>query len=285
MISTKSTLVLAGGGVAGIAWETGFLLGLQDSAPGMVQRLLTHSTTLLGTSAGSTVAAQIASGNKLQELFDRQVTAATAELNVAIDLARLGGLMSDATQGAASPEQARQRLGAFAKEADTPPAAVRRDVIEGRLTTHKWSDWPLLIPAVDTDTGELRVFDNASGVNLVDAVAASCAVPGVWPPVEIEGHLYMDGGARSLANADLAAGAEQVLILVPSPAESAFGVAVSEEQLRALDPARVCMINADAASLKAIGANPLDPGSRAPAAHAGRDQGRRLAAELDTFWN
>jgi NTE family protein len=284
MISTRSALVLAGGGVAGIAWETGFLLGLQDEAPGLVQRLLTPSTTLVGTSAGSTVAAQIATGNTLQQLFDRQVAASTTERNVTIDLAQFAGMMTDATKNATSPEQVRQRLGTLAREADTPPAAARRAVIEARLTTHEWSDWPLLISAIDTSTGELRVFDNISGANLVDVVAASCAVPAIWPPVEIEGRLYMDGGARSLANADLAAGAAQVLILVPSPPESPFGVAVSDEQLRALDPACVHMINADAASLDAMGANPLDPQSRVPAAHAGRDQGRRLAAEVDTFW-
>ncbi|WP_369046800.1 patatin-like phospholipase family protein [Sinomonas sp. P10A9] len=285
MISTKSALVLAGGGVAGIAWETGFLLGLQDEAPILVQRLLTHSTTLIGTSAGSTVAAQISSGESLQGLFDRQIAATTTELSATIDLAQLGGMIADATNNAASAVQVRQRLGTLALKADTPPAAMRRAVIEARLTTHEWSGWPLLIPAVDTSTGELRVFDRTSGTNLVDVVAASCAVPGVWPPVEIEGRLYMDGGARSLANADLAAGAEQVLILVPSPAETPLGVAVPDEQLRDLDPAQVLMINADAASQEAMGANPLDPEARIPAARAGRDQGRRVAAEIDAFWS
>lgn len=285
MISTKSALVLAGGGVAGIAWETGFLLGLLDEAPALVQRLLTHSTTLVGTSAGSTVAAQISSGNSLQGLFDRQIAAPTTELSATIDLAQLGGMIADATDNAASAVQVRQRLGTLALTADTPPVTVRRAVIEARLTTHEWSDWPLLIPAVDTSTGELRVFDSTSGTNLVDVVAASCAVPGVWPPVEIEGRLYMDGGARSLANADLAAGAEQVLILVPSPAETPLGIAVPDEQLRALDPARVLMINADAVSQEAMGANPLDPESRIPAARAGRDQGRRVAAEIEAFWD
>ncbi|MGO4491999.1 patatin-like phospholipase family protein [Arthrobacter sp. 2YAF22_2] len=285
MITTKSALVLAGGGVAGIAWETGFLLGLQDEAPGLVQRLLRPSTTLVGTSAGSTVGAQIATGNSLQQLFDRQVAAMTAERNATIDLAQIAGMMTDATKDATSPEQARQRLGVLALAADTPSAAVRRAVIEARLTTHEWPDWPLLVPAVDTGTGELRVFDKRSGTSLVDVVAASCAVPAVWPPVDIGGHLYMDGGTRSMANADLAAGAAQVLILVPSAAESPFGTAVSDEQLRALGAARVHMINADCASLEAMGANPLDPESRIPAARAGRDQGRRLAAEIDTFWN
>lgn len=285
MIKSNNALVLAGGGVAGIAWETGFLLGLQDVAPALVERLLTPSTTLVGTSAGSTVAAQIATGNNLQKLFDRQVAAVTAELNATLDLAEFGAVMAEATKDTTSPVQVRQRLGALALETETPPVDVRRAVIEARLPRHEWSEWPLLITAVDTSTGELRVFRNTSGINLVDVVAASCAVPGVWPPVEIEGRFYMDGGTRSVANADVAAGADQVLILVPSPAESPFGPAVSGEQLRALDPARVHMINADAASLEAMGANPLNPESRIPAARAGREQGRRLAAEVDAFWN
>ena len=144
MISTRSALVLAGGGVAGIAWETGFLLGLQDEAPGLVQRLLTRSTTLVGTSAGSTVAAQIATGSTLQRAFDRQVAASTTERNVTIDLAQFARHDDGRKKDATSPEQVRQRLGTLAREADTPPAAARRAVIEARLTTHEWSDWPLL---------------------------------------------------------------------------------------------------------------------------------------------
>jgi NTE family protein len=57
-------LVLAGGGVAGIAWETGFLLGIQDVAPMLASRLV-GADMLLGTSAGATVAAQIGSGAPL----------------------------------------------------------------------------------------------------------------------------------------------------------------------------------------------------------------------------
>lgn len=107
----------------------------------------------------------------------------------------------------------------------------------------------------------------------------------VWPPVEIDGHTYIDGGLRSTANADLAAGAEQILILVPAAPVSPFGATIPEEQLAALEPARVHVVYADAASLEAMGFNPLDPASRIPAARAGREQGRRHAADLDTFWH
>ena len=53
------------------------------------------------------------------------------------------------------------------------------------------------------------VFDAASDVRLLDAVGASCAVPGIWPPVTINGRRYIDGGIRSAANADLAAGCDR----------------------------------------------------------------------------
>jgi NTE family protein len=284
MIPTKSALVLAGGGVAGIAWETGFLRGLDDAVPGLAERILTRSTTLIGTSAGSTVAAQMASGNSVQNLFERQVATTSAEMATTIDLAQMGAVLAEAMTGVTSPEQMRQKIGALAVASDTPAPAVRRAVIEARLGTESWSDWPLRIAAVDTGTGELRVFDSASGTSLVDAVAASCAVPLVWPPVEIDGRLYMDGGVRSVGNVDLAAGADQVLVLVPSAADTPLGPAVPDEQLRAVSPARVHVVAADAASLDAMGADPLAPESRVPSARAGREQGRRLAPEVDAFW-
>ena len=285
MISTENALVLAGGGVAGVAWETGFLLGLQDTDPALAARLLRPSTTLIGTSAGSVVAAQVAAGNDLQVLFDRQVALISTEAGAPIDFSQLIAVMTEALTGAASPEQMRQRLGALALATDRSSAPERRAVIEARLQQEHWPEWPLLVTTVDTATGEFRVFDNASGTNLVDVVGASCAVPGVWPPVAIDGRVYMDGGTRTIANADLAAGATQVLILVPSAEMSGFGPALPAAQLAELGEARIHVVYADEGSLAAIGANPLDPASRVPSAHAGREQGQRLAVEIANFWN
>ena len=284
-VTTESALVLAGGGVAGIAWETGFLRGLSDESPGLLERLLGPETTLIGTSAGSTVAAQIATGIPVADLFERQVAEESAELAVTVDLQLLGGIMAEAISGASSPEESRRRLGVVAREAETPAPAVRRAVIEARLPRREWPERPLLIPAVDAVTGEFVVFDRSSGADLVDVVAASCAVPGVWPPVAIGDHLFMDGGTRTVANADLAAGARRVLVLVPSAEVSPLGRAVPDEQLEALAPARVRVVCADDASQEALGANPLDPATRVPSARAGREQGRRLAAELEAFWS
>ncbi|WP_394770841.1 patatin-like phospholipase family protein [Lacisediminihabitans sp.] len=281
---TQSAVVLAGGGVAGIAWEIGVLRGLQDAEPEACRRILGEHTLLIGTSAGSAVAAQLASGATLESLFDSQVAEESAELFVHIDLAEFGALMADALAGSTSPEEARQRLGAIARDAETVSVATRRAIIAARLPSHTWPDRPLLITAVDTATGELRVFDRDSGVDLVDAVAASCAVPGVWPTVEIDGRSYMDGGMRTIANADLAAGSDQILILVPGPESSPAGPTIAVAELDALAPARIHTVFADAESIAAFGPNPLDPDVRRASALAGRELGRRLAPEIARFW-
>jgi NTE family protein len=114
-------------------------------------------------------------------------------------------------------------------------------------------------------------------VNLIDAVAASCAVPGIWPPVSIGGCRYVDGGIRSSDNADLAAGYARIVVLSPLGLNSSFPQPVPlrevVERLRS-DGSQVTVIAPDEASVAAMGINPLDPATRAPAAHAGRAQGR-----------
>jgi NTE family protein len=164
------------------------------------------------------------------------------------------------------------------------PEPERRAVIESRLPSHEWPARALKIVAVDAESGEPRVFDNASGVSLVDAVMASCAAPGVWPPAAIGGHRYVDGGLRSNENADYAAGASRVLVIAPLgtaglfPAEKPLAQAVQE--LRA-GGAEVAVVEPDEASRTAVGGSPLDPSTRKPAAEAGRAQGRGLKIE----WN
>jgi NTE family protein len=281
---TNGALVLAGGGVAGIAWETGVLLGIQDAQPATAAKILTTPTALVGTSAGAAVAAQIATGALLADLFAAQLADETAELFAEIDLASFGAMMADAMTVATSPDDARRRLGAIALAAKTPSTAARRAVIEARLAVRSWGERSLRLTAVDAESGELRVFDRESGVALVDAVMASCAVPGVWPVVEIDGHKYMDGGMRSGSNADLAAGANPVLIITPSTEQTPMGPAVPQAELDALAPARVHAIYADAASIASFGVNPLDPAARRPAALAGREVGRRVASEIAEFW-
>ena len=160
---------------------------------------------------------------------------------------------------------------------------VRRRVIEHRLPSHDWPDRDLRITAIDIDTGELVVFDASSGVALVDAVAASCAVPGTWPPVTIGDRRYMDGGVASSVHTAVASDCSTAVVLVPAGefAPSPFSAGVAAEI--AAFGARTCAVFADEDSLRAFGPNPLDPRCRVPSARAGRAQGRRVAAAVTEF--
>lgn len=275
-------LVLGGGGVAGIAWMTGLLLGLADEGVGLAG----GCDTLIGTSAGSTVAAQITSGVALDDLFrrqvdpERQVAEAVPEPHI---LELIGNAIPVLLQ-LADPVERTRRIGDLAAKSTTVEDHVRRRVIAARLPSHDWPDRVLKVVAVDIATGEPRVFDCDSGVGLVDAVSASCAVPGLWPPVTIGGCRYMDGGIRSSDNADLAVGCATVVVLSPL---GRGGITLPggnglSAQVAALEAAgtQVRVVEPDDAASRAIGHNPLSPEVRAPAARAGRDQGRRIATSM-----
>jgi len=279
----KRALVLAGGGVAGIAWELGVLRGLQDADPDLVRDILA-ADVVIGTSAGSAVAAQVTSGLDLDRLYADQLDDATAEIEIDLDMEALFARFAAATAGVTDPDEVRRRIGGVALDTETVPEEVRMVAIEARIPVPSWPDRTLLLPAVDAATGEPRIFDRYAGVRLVDAVAASCAVPGVWPAVTIGDRRYIDGGARSSTNADLAVGSDRILVITPS-AEAApdpFNRLATEIEVLGAD--RVHAVFADEASVAAFGENPLAPNTRAASARAGRAIGVAQAPTIAAFW-
>ncbi|MFE6807096.1 patatin-like phospholipase family protein [Streptomyces sp. NPDC057681] len=273
-------LVLGGGGLSGIGWISGILHGLAEAGAD-----LWDADTVIGTSAGSVVGAQLTSGRLTPtELYERQLAAPVGEiaghLGAAATLRHARAALSSRT-----PEDFGRKVGHIALAADTPDEATRRAVIAGRLVSHSWPEQPFLVTAVRATTGEFRVLDRGSGVGLVDAVAASCAVPGVWPPVTFEDGRWIDGGVRSPANAHLAEGHDRVVIIAPIAAgggtlESARAQA---ERLTA-GGARVTLITPSRTTRKAMGHNSLDPTHRAPSARAGREQAAAQVAGVAEVW-
>jgi NTE family protein len=265
--------------VAGIAWETGLLLGLTERGLD-----LTGAERLVGTSAGSVVASQVATGVPLAELYERQLAPGsggerTVEFDVEAMISRFVELLADRPH----PEELRRRMGRWALEAETVSETERLEIIRSRLPVQEWPERDLRVTAVDAGTGAFVVFDRSSGVSLVEAVAASCAVPGVWPPVTIGDRRYIDGGMRSTINADLAAGHEKVVVLTPFTAGLAGDT--TEEIVGLRDAgAAVAVVAADEASAAAFGRNPLDPTTRAPSAEAGRAQADDVAAAIAAVW-
>ncbi len=261
--------------------------GIGEESPAAAALLL-DSDVLVGTSAGSAVAAQVSSGATLEALFDRQVGESSAELDPGVDVEDITGLFLAALGEPYDPaldltRQRMQRIGAVALATKTVAEPVRRRVIAQRLPSHDWPRRPLRITAIDVATGELAVFARESGVDLIDAVAASCAVPGAWPPVTIAGRRYMDGGVASSVNLGVAGDCDMAVVLVPSGADapSAFGDGPAAE-ISAFAGATLAVF-ADDDSLAAFGPNPLDPRCRVASARAGRGQGRREAPALARF--
>jgi len=286
-------LVLGGGGLAGIAWEVGVLVGLAEAGVD-----LALADRIVGTSAGSVVGTLLATGVDLAAVHaeHRDVDAAGASgPPVTLDLEALGGELAATMSGARDAREMRARLGAWALSVDTPPEAERRAIIDARLPVKEWPAKDLRISAVDARSGDIAIFTRDSGVGLVDAVAASCAVPGVWPPMTVDGRRYLDGGVASIvhvARADDPTPADRLLVVAPldPPASGPFRSVTQEiehrQERRAADTADTdaLAILADEASVAAFGTNVLDPAAMPASARAGREQGRAAADEVKRRW-
>ena len=272
-------LVLGGGGITGIAWEWGILSGLAEAGID-----LSAADLVIGTSAGSIVGAQVASGIDAETRYQAQLAAPDGEIPARVSRAILARWAWAAVRSR-TPERLGARIGRLALAAPTVSEAERRAVIESRLPVREWPERPLKITAVDAATGAFTVFERGSGAGLVDAVGASCAVPCVWPPVTIGGRRYIDGGVRSSTNADLASGHARVVVLAPST--GGFGPMASVgRQVAALRRAgaQVAVVTPDKAAREAFGGNSLDPRGRAPAARAGRSQAPSVVDAVAAVW-
>jgi len=277
---TSRALVLGAGGEAGIAWEVGLLAGLAGRGVD-----LTTADLVVGTSAGAGVAARINSGAGLAALYETQLAPVDGEIVARFGPRAMAKFVWAVAPARRNPVRARIRLGRMAVRSRTEPAAERRAVVAARLGTHEWPAGNLLITAVDADTGEFTTFGSGSGVDLVDAVGASCAVPGVWPPVVINGRRWMDGGMRSPANADLAAGYDRVVVVAPIVRGFKPLPSVTDQVAELVKSCQaVALLAPDAASVAAFGRNLLDPRSRAPSARAGYAQAAAVRADVAAVW-
>ncbi|MFS8099721.1 patatin-like phospholipase family protein [Lentzea alba] len=273
----ERALVLGGGGVTGIAWETGILHGLALEGVD-----LTDADLFVGTSAGSVVATQLAGGASLSDLYEGQLLPPDGEIPARLtNWMVLRYALSYVMPGTAAAKRA--RLGRAALKARTPSEASRLAVFEHRLSIEDWPARALKVTAVDTADGKFVAFDRDSGVPLVKAVASSCAVPLVWPPVTINGRRYMDGGMRSAANVDLAAGYSKVVVVAPLTRAASPAATPGAQAARLGVPSIV--VSPDKAALAAIGSNLLDPARRRPAAEAGLAQAASVAEAVREVWN
>ena len=280
-------LVLGGGGPVGIGWETGMIRGLQEEGVDV-----TDADVIIGTSAGAAVGTQIASGKTPAELLAEQFVQLDdgAGLTLTPDIPALTEIGQRWIGGSEVTTALRAEIGALAIEAKTPSEGDWLAPFQKGLLSPEWPSRRLVITGVDTATGEFVTWERASGVDLAHAVAASCAVPGIFPPVTIDGRRYMDGGVHSVSNAQLAQGYERIVIIAPSGAgDNPYDNSTRrllEKEVEALRAAgsSVEYFLPDAGSVEAFGPNRMDATRSRPAAEAGLRQGRAAAAQLRTMW-
>jgi NTE family protein len=293
-------LILGGGGSAGNAWLIGVIAGLLDAGLDV-----TDADLIVGTSAGATAAAQITGPIRPAELLANISPAAPAllERSNPPSARSFAGAPGQATNqldalraiiaSADDASDMRRNLGAATlamhPDQDQSGSDRWRSTVAARLPGMTWPERLILITAIDAFTGEPVVFDRDSGVELIDAVAASTSNGFGGPPFAIGPNRYLDGGYRRNENADLAIGFERVLVLSPlggrtlHPLEWGMQLAAQVDELRAAG-SLVETVLPDEASLDAFGGNMMDPSTRPPAARAGYGQGRSLGSRLASFW-
>jgi NTE family protein len=272
-------VILGGGGVTGIAWQTGILRGLRDE-----QIDLASADAIIGTSAGAFAGTYLACG-VVTEYFDRQFSGDVVEIAARMSPESIEGFRTAIVEGNGDQAATGRGLGRMALAATTVSRQERGAVIASRLPSGGWPQAPLKMTAIDADTGELHLLDKDSGVSLATAAEASGAVPGLWPVVEALGRRWIDGGSCSAANAGLGASYERVVVI--APAAGGFpGQRVTLDEVAHLKAGGVAvvLIHPDERGRAAIGDNAFDPRRRGAAAQAGRAQGRESAAEVAQVW-
>lgn len=287
-------LVLGGGGPVGIAWESGLISGFAQRGVD-----LAGADFILGTSAGAFVGARLAMGAEAGGLVNpilRETPRAVpeAEARPAADLSELAGLMAEAYSGVRNPTEVRARIGELALAAETMSeeaflASFGRSF--AGLPPDAWPEKNFACTAVDAETGAFRLWTRGAGAGVTRAVAASCSVPGVFPPITINGRRYMDGGMRSPTNADMAVGYDVVVVISVIAGEGAgaggapIRVQLDQEIATLQDGgATVVVVAPDDASATAMGPNLMDFARRTDAARAGLAQGHAQAVVLKEAW-
>jgi NTE family protein len=272
--------------VAGIAWETGIVAGLVDGGINVARADL-----IVGTSAGSVIGAQLASGRPAQEMLDEALSppdsAITSQLTfdppTVIAIFQKWASLPEITDAGCA------EVGAMAVGARTQTEDSWVESFAERFAS-PWPEQRLVVTAVDADSGAFQTWDRDSDVPLERAVASSCTVPGLFPPVTINGKRYIDGGVRSGTNADLAKGHDTILIIAALGArQENIGpicrrTAEAEAAALSAGGSHVELHFMDEGSLQAVGPNMMDVTRTKVTAEAGAEQGRKLAAQIADVW-
>jgi NTE family protein len=297
----KLGLVLGAGGVVGMSYHAGVLHALHQEG-GLDPRT---ADLVVGTSAGSAVGALLRSGVSAQDLWD--LVHSEQDQPAAAFERKPGGPLRQARRLVGSTYVATRSViktpvpripGVIARR--FPAGVFGNAELKQRLAEvlpDEWPEEPLWLVAVDVHTGRRVVLrkSGTTGATLHEAVLASCAIPGIYPPVKVKQRLLVDGGAHSSTHLDLAAewGCDAIIGSVPmgyDPADAPTGMSRMIRRTPTLSVARemkaarargasVFLLRPCAAEVRTHGRDMMRPADVAAVARAAYEC---TARELDT---
>jgi NTE family protein len=287
-------LIFGGGGPVGEVWESGVIAGLAEKGVD-----LSRADRIIGTSAGAIVGARLASGMTPDQLVQAALGRFEGPPPLPIqkhapppDLSFLVSKLEELNTGKVTEQSVGVEVGKWALTVH--PIATESEFVTSywrRFPKRQWPSNAYECVSVDVVDGSLKVWNKSSGVPLALAVASSCALPGLFLPVTIDAHRYMDGGARSTTNADLARGCKTAIVMAPTAGINhplaKLSVARLDRELQILRSSgcKVVVIVPDAASVRAFERSGAEESRNAAVLGAGRTEGRGKAGEIARLLN
>lgn len=277
-MKNERALVLGGGGITGIAWESGVLAALIEN--GMK---ISQIDKIFGTSAGAFVGAVLSNNQDMKSYYhylneNKDPNEQTKLKKEVYEMWRQAYI-----QGGNNQESIGRLLGEMIDQVQ-PVISMkeRKKAIAKRLNDSKWTS-QLVITAINARTGQLETINQQIGMDLIDSVAASEAVPGLWPHVTMTGKDYIDGGMVSSTNACLAKDFKQILIIAPLTQKIGKLPNVFDDEITLSNTSDVYTITPDEFSKSIIGDNIYDASVIIEVGNAGYEQGKRLVKEIEAL--
>ena len=275
-------IVLGGGGSLAIGFELGYLSGLSEKGID-----IRNAELVIGTSGGAQAGTSIASNQSWDEIYDNQIAPKSDEAPPVDDMTEIFKRYKEIEESSNTPKEWIKNYSLYALEDHKFNEMVHINRLKNRIQVTEWPE-SLMITAVNANKDERVALTKEDHVDLHRAMASSGSLPGVWPATTINGEKHFDGVCHSMENADLAKGAQKVLIMatnLPVSTPYTLNDAIKELEESGSEVKLITPSKAIFAKLQELGGNTVDPSIRPDIFKLAKEQGQEDAEMIKAFWN